>query len=354
MDNNRNLAVEGYQKAVEKLSGTDINAVIFLLLFIISLILMAIVLGNLSKKLRAKKQKEDFMRYTKEKNLTDEQIKIIWDYSKKLGRDPFLAIEFKAPFEKIIDVYIKENPNIDENLIKEMREKLGFDYVPYFVPITTSKDIELFQGGKLKTEEGITYNVALYDKDELYMYWVITDKTIPTIKPEDRVKVSFIRKSDAAYTLEGQVIDVINENGRVIVKIPHTFELIRIQRREYPRVEVEIESLLGKKEKKDGQEILLWIIAKILDISPSGAKVCINPEEKDKLKLLIGDKILLSFNLLEKEFQEEAEIVNIHEKQNILCYGVKFTDIKEFQQKHIFEFVRKEQKRLAELYKKQS
>lgn len=351
---NRNLAVEGYQRAVDRLSSVDVNAVIFLLLFLIFIVLSIIILGNLSKKIKAKKQYEDFIKYAKEKNLTDQQIKLLWDYSKKLGRDPFLAIEFKAPFEKIIDVYIKENPNFDEDLIKDMREKLGFDYIPYFVPLTTTKDIELFQGGSLKTEDGRTYSVALYDKDELYMYWVITDKTIPKINPEDKVKVSFTRKSDAAYTLEGQVIDVINENGRVIIKIPHTFELIRIQRREYPRVEVEIESLIGKKVKKDGQEILLWITAKILDISPSGAKVCISPEEKDKLKLGIGDKIILSFNLLEKEFQEEAEIVNIHQKQNILCYGVKFVDIKEFQQKHIFEFVRREQKKLAELYKKQS
>lgn len=351
---NRNLAIEGYQRAVERLSSTDINAIIFLLIFLIIVILFAILMGNLSKKLKAKKHYEDFLKYAKEKNLNDKQIEILWNYSKDMGRDPFLSIEFKSPFEKVITHYIKENPDFDENLIKDMREKLGFDYVPYFVPLTSTKDIELFQGGTLKTSDGRNYSISLYDKDELYMYWIVTDKSIPNLSIGDTVKISFIRKSDAAYNLEGPVEEIINENGKFIIKIPHTFELIRIQRREYPRVEVDLEALVGKIIKEENQDILAWVEAKIMDISPAGAKICLNPEDKDKLKIRIGDKIILSFTLLDKDIQEEAEIVNINEKQKIICYGVKFIDIKESQQKHIFEFVRKEQKRLIEMYKKQS
>jgi hypothetical protein len=110
-------AIEGYQKAVEKLSGVDINVILFLLL------------NSLSKKLKAKYQYSEFVKYAKEKELSDEQIPILWDYSKKMGRDPFLALEFKSPFEKVIDLYTKDNPNFDENLIKEMREKCTKGYI---------------------------------------------------------------------------------------------------------------------------------------------------------------------------------------------------------------------------------
>ncbi|MBX0311938.1 MAG: PilZ domain-containing protein [Sulfurihydrogenibium sp.] len=347
-------AIEGYQKALEKLSGFDINAIVFLLFLILIIILAVLFLNNLSKKLKAKYQYSEFVKYAKEKELSDEQISILWNYSKKMGRDPFLALEFKSPFEKVIDLYIKDNPNFDENLIKGMREKLGFDVIPSFVPITVTKDIDLFQEGRIKLEDGRSFNVILYDKDELYMYWAITDKNIPNLNVGDRVKISFTRKSDGAYIIEGQIEDILKESGTVILKIPHTFEILRTQRREYPRVDTDIEAVLGKKIKEDDKEIIKWYIGRILDISPSGARFCVNIEEKNILNLRIGDEIILTFTLEEKDFQLTGEVVNIYEKQKIICYGIKFKEIKESVQKDIFSYVRKEQQKMLNLYKKQS
>lgn len=346
--------IEGYQKALEKLSGVDINAIVFLLFIILIIILAVLFLNNLSKKLKAKYQYSEFVKYAKEKELSDEQISILWNYSKKMGRDPFLALEFKSPFEKVIDIYIKDNPNFDESLIKDMREKLGFDVVPSFVPITVTKDIDLFQGGRITLEDGRGFNVVLYDKDELYMYWAITDKNIPNLNAGDRVKISFSRKSDGAYIIEGQIEDISKESGTIVLKIPHTFEILRTQRREYPRVDTDIEAVLGKKIKEDDKEIIKWYIGRILDISPSGARFCVNIEEKNTLNLRIGDEIILTFTLEEKDFQLTGDVVNIYEKQKIICYGIKFKEIKESVQKDIFSFVRKEQQKMLSLYKKQS
>jgi len=266
------LAIEGYQKAVEKLSGVDINAIVFLLFLILIIILAVLFLNSLSKKLKAKYQYSKFVKYAKEKELSNEQISILWVYSKKMGRDPFLALEFKSSFEKVIDLYIKDNPNFDENLINDMRGKLGFDVVPSFVPINVTKDIDLFQGGRITLEVGRSFNVVLYDKDELYMYWAITDKNIPNLNVGDRVKISFVRKSDCAYVIEGQTEDIFKESGTVILKIPYTFEILRTHRREYPRIDTGIEAVLGKKIKEDDEEIIKWYIGRILNISPSGAR----------------------------------------------------------------------------------
>lgn len=345
-------AIKGYQIAVEKLSQINIDAIIFLLLFIILIVVGVLVYSSLSRKHREKYKYTEFVKFAKEKELSESEYKILWDYSLKLDRDPFLSLEFKSPFEKVVDLYIKENPQFDENLIKDMRKKLGFDYLPYFVPITTTKDIDLFQEGTLKISGmARAYRVALYDKDELYMYWVIIDSSGgANLSKNDEIKINFVRKSDAAYVVEAKVDDVFSENGRIIVKVPHTFEFTRIQRREYPRVECDIDAIVGKEV--EGK--LQWVEAKIMDISPSGAKVCINSEEKDRLGLKITDSIVIKFTLSDKDMLQKAEVVNIYEKQKVLCYGVKFLDIKDNVQRDIFDFVKKQQQNLAKLYAKQS
>ncbi|MCX7737794.1 MAG: PilZ domain-containing protein [Hydrogenothermaceae bacterium] len=194
----RETVLKGYEIATNILTETNINAIIFLLLFIILIVITVIVISSISKRSREKYKHLEFKKFSKEKELTENQYKILWEYSVKLGRDPFLAIEFKSPFEKVIDLYISENPNFDEELIKNMRKKLGFDYLPCFAPLTTTKDIELFQGGILKTANGRSVKVTLYDKDEQFMYWVVVDSPI-TLSSGETVKINFVRKSDAAY-----------------------------------------------------------------------------------------------------------------------------------------------------------
>jgi PilZ domain. len=75
---------------------------------------------------------------------------------------------------------------------------------------------------------------------------------------------------------------------------------------------------------------------------------------KNTLNLRIGDEIILTFTLEEKDFQLTGDVVNIYEKQKITCYGIKFKGIKESVQKDIFSYVRKEQQKMLSLYKKQS
>lgn len=347
----KSSAIKGYEIAIQKLSETNIDAIFFLISLIILIIVAYLLYLNISKKLKTKYKYREFEKFAKEKELTEEEYTILWNYSLKLDRDPFLSLEFKSPFEKVIDMYIKENLNFNEELIRDMRKKLGFDYLPYFVPLTTTKDIDIFQGGVLKVvSNNRTYQVALYDKDELYMYWVITTDTHVDINANDIVKVNFVRKSDAAYTIESKIDDVLIEDGKVIVKIPHTFELTRIQRREYPRVERDIDAIL---DREDGENIKS-VHAKIMNISPSGAMVCMDPQIKDSISLKIADTVTLKFSILNKEIIQKAEVVNIYQKQKVICFGVRFLDIKDDTQRDIFDFVKKQQQTLAKLHAKQS
>ncbi len=327
-----------------KLPRAGIDTVITFILILAILILTLILLGLLREYLKTKKLKNYFFKEARDRGLTEQEAQILWDYSLKLGRDPFLTLEFKAPFEKVVDLYLKSDPNADEKIIQNMRIKLGFDYVPYFVPLVSTKDIELFQPAKLYTESKESFEVALFDKDEKYMYWAVIDKKgIPAVKGK-KVTISFVRKGDGIYKFEGTVEDTYTENGKTILKIPHTFELTRYQRREYTRVEVEIPVKVGIPA-GDKTE---WLKGEIVDISAGGAKVCI-PLSEYQQEIQPMTKLNLNFSLAGKEFNLKATVINVYPRRHTTCYGVKYEDIKPEDQKFIHDFVKKEQQKLAQI-----
>ncbi|GAB6072551.1 hypothetical protein JCM14244_09280 [Venenivibrio stagnispumantis] len=351
MEEKQKSVIEAYKTATQKLEQTNVEGILFLIFLILLIIILIFATTYLTKKLNEVRKKSKFIKYLKEKHLSDEQIDILWDYSLKLGRDPFLSVEFKAPFEKVIDLYEKENPNFNEELIQDLRKKLNFDTIPNFIPLNTTKEIEIFQGGKLVTQDLKNFNVALYDKNERYMYWVVLDP-IANIKKGDTVKITFIRKNDGIYNFEGVVEDIEKQGDRIIIKLPHTFDLERHQRREYPRFEIELDALLGIPKKEENKEIIGWISGKIMDVSPGGVKFCITEENKERIPL--KTEVYIKFELENREILEKAEIVNIFEKEDILCYGVKFTQIKEAKQKFIFDFITKKQTQLRQLLKEEN
>jgi c-di-GMP-binding flagellar brake protein YcgR len=321
-----------------------VTTILIFVLLLVCFILILMLLGLLRSYIRMKKMKEYFFRETMERGLTEEETEILWKYSLKLGRDPFLTLEFKAPFEKVVDLYLRTDPNPKEKLIQEMRVKLGFDYVPYFVPLVSTKDIELFQPARLYTPEGGGVDVSLFDKDERFMYWAVVDKKrLPNVKGE-RVSISFIRKGDGIYKVEEEVTDVFKDSGRQVLKIPHTFELMRFQRREHARVEVEFPAQMGVVS----DEGIRWIEASIVDISAGGAKVCVSKEVfSEQLKDM--SEIILKFDIEGRNFEIRSKVVNFYHRRKHNCYGVKFEDIKSDEQKFIYDFVKKEQQKLAQL-----
>jgi len=327
-----------------KLPQAGVDTIIVFILILAVLILSLILIGLLREYLRTKKLREYFFKEAYERGLSEKETQILWEYSIKLGRDPFLALEFKAPFEKVVDLYLKTDPNADEKLIQNMRSKLGFDYVPYFVPLVSTKDIELFQPAKLYTPTKESFEVALFDKDEKFMFWAVIDKKgIPNLVGQ-KVTISFVRKGDGIYKFEGIVEEMFTENGKTILKIPHTFELTRYQRREYTRVEVEIPV---KVRVQIGEEIK-WLKGEIVDISAGGAKVCISLSDY-QTELQPMTNLTLSFVLAGKQFNLNATVVNVYPRRHTTCYGVKFEKIKPEEQKFIHDFVKKEQQKLAQL-----
>jgi hypothetical protein len=318
--------------------GSVVNVIIVILLLAL---IIGLILFFVLKYLENKNVYSEFKKYAEERGLTQKEINLLWKFSKKLNRDPLLSLEFKSPFEKIINAYINSTSNYNEEMIRDIRRKLGFEVASSLQPISITKDIEIFQSGELKTKAKNRYEVALYDKDEKYMYWMIFNlNKIPfDIKKGQKVKVSFIRKDDANYLFESKVLDAYLEKGKVIVKIPHTFDIHRLQRREVPRLKIEIPA-----EARNKESLSVWIKGELIDLSTKGAKFCIDSKYKDEINLLIDDKVEIRFVLENKEFDIEGKVSNISEYRRNICYGIRITSIPKKDEEFILRLMETGQK----------
>ncbi|NPA52154.1 MAG: PilZ domain-containing protein [Aquificae bacterium] len=347
--------MDSYTKSIANINYLDTTTVLILVILGLSILLIVIIFLLYGKNIKKRYKLKLFKKYAKERELNENQIKILCKYSKYLNRDPFLALEFKAPFEKVINEYINKEPDFEQELIKDMRKKLGFDVVPEMMPLVVTKDIDLFQAGKLITPENLTYDIVLFDKDERYMYWIVVgDYDYINVSKGEVVRISFTRKNDAIYNTHLPIIDIIEENDKTILKFPHTFDLVRIQRREYPRIKVNIDAFVRRidyDKKITKNRLLKWHYVRIDNLSAGGVRICIPHEKRIELNIYTNHRIQIKFELNSREIKVEGIVVNINEKKNNICYGIKFTDVPKEILEFISKFVQKEQQKLLKVVK---
>ncbi len=337
-------AIQSFRAATDT-ETTEILIIIFVILFLIVTFLFIL---NFRKALKAKFLKKLFMKTIREKGLSEKAGEILWKYSTKLGRDPFLSLEIKASFEKAVDLYVQENPDYDEKLLQDTRKKLGFDFVPSFIPLSSTKDIDIFQSGRL-TYQDKTFNTSLYDKDEKYMYWLLIDVSNPPNLKGKTVKIQFLRRDDAIYILEGTVSEILKEDDKTILRVPHHTELKRIQRRQYARIEVDMPVSVGRIYENSSE--VKWLEGNAKDISAGGVRICIPASQRVKFNLHTGTEVWLNFSLDGKDFHLKGTVVNINERKTTICYGIKFVNIKNKEETHIINFVKKQQQKMRNLAK---
>ena len=325
--------------------GDETTTTLIFVLFTLALVIFFIAGFFLQKRLRERNLYRYFVNFAKEKELTDQEIKLLWDYSHKMERDPILVLEFKAPFEKVIDIYIKEHPDADESIIKDMRKKLDFEVVSPYVPLVTTKDIEVFQNGRMIFANNKSINVALYDKDEKYMYWLVVDDDMPVgVHPGEYVKVVFVRNEDGIYSFELPIVDIVKEGGKTLIKLHHTFDLSRIQRRESPRVKVHLPAKITLED--------TTFDADIVDISAGGARVCTKSKEQILKKIKYGDEAQILFAIDDRSYTLTSKVLEIDRRPKSTCLRLLFEGLGEDIKNELLEFVQKEQLKIAHIKRK--
>lgn len=346
MDERVNIVVDAFRTTIE---NVNIFAVIIVIL-IFALIGFFLVFWEKFEEFVSKRYlKKLFFRNGESYGLTKKELEVLWKYSQKLHKDPFLVIEYKAPFEKVIQAYIEDNKNYDEKMIRSMRKKLGFDKIPPFMPLISTKDIDLFQTGTLIFENRV-FPVSLYDKDEEYMYWYLIDQMPPfPFKKGDTVRIRFTREDDAVYIVEGKVEDIFSEDSKYIIKIPHTFKFLQIQRRRDFRIKASLPLEVFATDKEGNQ---VKIELETTDISIDGICFCIPVKDAKDLKMSIGTEVFLRIHFEDKKVETKAVIKNIREAGKSICYGAEFKDMSNENKNYLIKFVQTEQQKLLKTYKR--
>lgn len=316
---------------------------ILLLIIGLGALITVVSLPFFYSKLKEKQRiRENFFRRARDFDLTEEEASVLWKYVKETVLNPNLVFENKAVFEKVVD-RIVQNGNPEEiKLISSIRMKLRFSSLPWFIPLTSTRDIEVYQTGVLVVRNR-RVDAYVYDKDEEFLYIALLEPVV--VKPGERVSFFFLRENDARYSFDATVEKVFNEGGRTVIVVRHTSEIKRIQLRESVRWKVKLPvkfTLL----KENGEEINAE--GQLEDISVKGARVCF----EGRLDIKEGDRILLDFTLKNYTFKNLLGTVVhkiVYEKRT--CLGIKFEELSRKEEKVIEQFILEEQRKLLKAYK---
>nr|WP_242462916.1 PilZ domain-containing protein [Persephonella atlantica] len=182
------------------------------------------------------------------------------------------------------------------------------------------------------------------------MYWYLIDKKPPfPFDVGDTVKIRFTREDDAVYIIEGKINEIYQEDGKYIIKIPHTFRFIQIQRRRDFRLKAKIPLELTTYT-KDGKQVKMEI--ETTDISIDGVGFCIPVLKAKDLKMDIGTVFSVKLKFEEREIESQAIVKNVREIGKNVCYGSEFKDISNDDKNFLIKFIHTEQQKLLKEYKR--
>ena len=317
---------------------------IFLVVFSLFLVMVSLPLIYLSYQ-RKKTLRNIFFSRAKDYDLTEYETEMLWKYVSNMGVNPTLIFESKTFFEKVVSKVVEGGNREEIKTVPSIRTKLRYDTVPWFIPLTTTKDIDLYQTGTVII--GNTHiDAYVYDKDEEFLYIALLEPY--PIKVGERITFFFIRENDARYSFEAIVDQVFTENERTIIAIKHTDKLYRVQLRENIRWKTHIPAkfTFGRKLEDLGEPQYDGIIE---DISVKGARLCF---EDINLPVKENYFVLLEFTLKGYKFKNLIGRVMhkiLYEKK--MCVGIKFEEISRQEEKAIEHYILEEQRKLIKMYK---
>ncbi len=280
--------------------------------------------------------------------LSREEIDLLWKYAKKFPYDPQMIYENKSLFEKMVNRIVHQNIS-GVRLIPSIRAKLRFDTVPWFIPLSTTRDIDLYQTGSLIVD-GTYVDSAVWDKTETELHIAVLGPLPRPVRIGEEVGFHFVREGEGRYSFTTRVIDKYTEADRLVLVLEHTGDLKRVQLRESLRwkVGVPVEfAIVDKLEEQEGQ-IQEFVVGKIEDISTKGARICteelLSPKE--------GMFVLMRFSIGSHNFDNLlGEVVNVRNFQSQVCMGVKFFKLSRQEERIIDRFIMDQQRKLIKAYK---
>ncbi len=322
-----------------------------ILLFIVVLSVTVVVISVpylWSRISRAKEIERAFFARGRSLGLTDEEIRILWKYAKDFPYDPQMVYENKPVFEKVVSKITRKDIG-EVHLVPQIRAKLRFDTVPWFIPLTSTRDMDLYQTGKLVID-GTYVDAAVWDKTETELHIVILQAAPRTVRVGERVKFHFIRENEGRYSFETVVKDKYIEGDRVVLVLEHTDNLSRVQLRESLRwkVNIPVDFAVVRDITDESFQEATFTRGVIDDISTKGVRICSEEIQKPPE----GSYVIMNFSVDDYNFENLlGQVANVREHKTRVCMGVKFLKISRQEEKVIDSFILGEQRKLIKAYK---
>ncbi len=320
---------------------------IFFIVLIITFLVISIpyIWGKIS---HMKEVERAFFMRGKSLGLTEEEIRLLWKYARKFPYDPQMVFENKPLFEKIVSRIIQENTE-GVRLIPSIRAKLKFDTIPWFIPITSTRDIDLYQTGKLVID-GVFVDAAVWDKTETELHIVVLQALPRPVRTGEKVKFHFIRENEGRYSFETVVKDKYTEGDRLVLVLEHTDQINRVQLRESLRwkVSLPVEFAILEDITEGAVKNASFMNGRIDDISTKGVRICTD----NLIKPTEGKYVIMNFSIGDHRFENVlGQVMNVRALQSQVCMGIKFLKISRQEEKIIDRFILEEQRKLIKTFK---
>ncbi len=326
-------------------TGREIALFLLILGITLTVISIPYLWGKVS---RMREVERAFFQRGRSLGLTEEEVRLLWTYAKKFPYDPQMIYENKTLFERVVSRIVHENLG-GVRLIPSIRAKLRFDTLPWFIPLTNTRDIDLYQTGKIDVD-GVYVDAAVWDKTETELHVVVLGPLPRAVRVGERIKFHFIRENEGRYSFESTVKDKYMEGDRLVLVLEHTEHLHRVQLRESLRwkVNVPVEFAVLKDVTEETVQSADLMTGRIEDISTKGVRICtenlIRPKE--------GEYVLMNFSLGNHRFENiVGQIVNVRVLQTQTCMGIKFLKISRQEERVIDRYIMDEQRKLIKAYK---
>jgi c-di-GMP-binding flagellar brake protein YcgR len=346
---------ETLKEATEYMFQPNLTDILLVLFGFVASVLVLIVLPYaVSKYLASRSARREFEIIGKQMGLSEEEIALLYKCASTL-EDPNKVFHSKYVFERCVGKLVKESSD-NIPIIVSVRKKLKFEHLPRFLPLATTRDIEVYQTGFV-SYKGKSYSAAVWEKTEEDLKIAILDKAPEFPQPGEKVRFSFLREDDGRYYFEAEVLNTYLEGGKVILVIPHTEKLGKVQLRDSIRWRVSIPArafFFNRKVKVEELSFIeelseeSFLEGTIENISTGGVKVCFN----GFLSAKEGDSLLLEFEWKGEAFKNIlAEIRYISGSTNRTCFGLKFLNLKKDYEDTIRRFIIEEQREALKAYK---
>lgn len=196
-----------------------VAAVVFLLLFLVAII-GEIVRRRYLRVQRVRRAWEEVYRITRSKELSDTELRLLQTVvSAQCPLDPLGFVTVRRVFNAAVERYlasVSHDPARFEQegaLLRDLRVRLGLDFVPIGQPIDTTRDLsrgQVILAKPAADTRGSWFKLTVTQLDEAYITAAAdfsgAEQEAPLLKPGDEITCRLWREDDARYAFKSTIV----------------------------------------------------------------------------------------------------------------------------------------------------